>query len=143
MLDYALFNDGVMGAPARWIAGKASTGQPSWLYYFSFTPAATRETLPGAGHATEIRYVFDSWDKSGGPPPDAETRALTSVMHGCWVAFAKTGRVDGCTTPGWPAYDPAKDQLMEFGVTSGVRTHFRKAYLDAQQAAKADVVSGK
>ncbi len=126
----------------RWIAGRASSGQPSWLYYFSYVPAATRPTLPGSAHASEIRYVFDSWDKSGGTP-DADARALTAVMHGCWVAYAKTGRVDGCTPGGWPAYDPARDQLFEFGVSSGVRTHFRKPYLDAQQAAKAGVVSGR
>ena len=143
-LAYAAFTDSVMGAPARWIAGKASSGQPSWLYHFSFVPAANRDKVPGSAHASEIGFAFDSWDKSGrGAAADAETRALTAVMHGCWVAMAKTGRLDGCVPGGWPAYDPAKDQLMEFGVSTGVRTNFRKPYLDAQQAAKADVVSGK
>ncbi len=140
---YALFTDGVMGAPARWYARKAAPGAPSWLYYFSFVPAATRDKLPGSGHASEIRYVFDSWDKSGGPPPDAETRALTRVMHACWVSFARNSRPEKCAPGGWPTYDPVKDQLMEFGVSSGVRTNFRKPLLDAQEAAKADLISGK
>jgi len=140
---YAIFTDGVMGAPARWYARKAAPGAPSWLYYFSFVPAATRGALPGSGHASEIRYVFDSWDKSGGPAPDAETRALTKTMHACWVSFAKNSRPEKCAPGGWPAYDPVKDQLMEFGVTSGVRTNFKKPLLDAQEAAKADLISGK
>jgi hypothetical protein len=36
-----------------------------------------------------------------------------------------------------------KDQLYEFGVANGVRTHLRKPLLDAQEAAKADLLSGK
>jgi para-nitrobenzyl esterase len=53
-------------------------------------------------------------------------------MHGCWTAFAKTG-APKCEIE-WPAYDPAKDQLVEFGAQSGVRDGFRKPQLDAQQA---------
>ena len=40
-----------------------------------------------------------------------------------------------CGDAAWPAYTPAKDQLMEFGSSSGVRAGFRKAQLDAQEAA--------
>ncbi len=140
---YAIFTDVAMGAPARWYARKAAPGAPSWLYYFSFVPAANRDKLPGSAHASEIRYVFDSWDASGSPPPDAETRALTKTMHACWVSFAKNGRPEKCAPGGWPAYDPVKDQLMEFGVASGLRTSFRKPLLDAAEAAKADLISGK
>ena len=58
---------------------------------------------------------------------------MASLMHACWVAFAKTS-APKCGGETWPAYDPAKDQLMEFGASSGLRTHFRKAQLDAVQA---------
>jgi para-nitrobenzyl esterase len=64
-------------------------------------------------------------------------------MHGCWVAFAKTG-APNCPTPErWPAYTPSRDQLMEFGESVGVRTNFRKPQLDAQEAAHADLISGR
>jgi para-nitrobenzyl esterase len=33
----AMFTDGVMGAPARWVAGKASHG-PAFLYHFAYVP---------------------------------------------------------------------------------------------------------
>lgn len=140
---YAMFNDGVMGAPARWIAGKASTGAPSWLYYFSFVPAAQRASVPGTSHAGEIRYVFGSWAGTHSATPDEETLALTKVVHACWVSFAKNGRPEKCAPGGWPEYDPVKDQLMEFGVSTGLRTNFRKPQLDAWEAAKPEVVSGK
>jgi para-nitrobenzyl esterase len=143
---YALFTDGIMGGPARWIAAKESGGAPAWLYYFSFRRAAYKDLYPGAPHATEIPFVFDSWDKidlrlsKGAETP--EDRALTKIVHACWVAFAKTG-APSCPTPQpWPAYTPGRDQLMEFGDKVSVKTHFRKPQLDAQQDSKAALLSG-
>ncbi len=145
-LAYALFTDGVMGGPARWVAGKASSGAPSWLYYFSYVTENRRGHVPGAGHATEIPFVFDTWSHLGilgeGYTPSADTQAVTKMMHACWVAFAKTGRPEHCAPGGWPAFDPSKDQLMEFGESSGLRTHLRKPELDAQEAAKANLLAG-
>ncbi len=57
-----------------------------------------------------------------------DDRKVATRMHACWVSFAKAGQP--CAE--WPAYDPAKDQLMEFGADSGVRTNFRKSRLDSQ-----------
>ena len=56
---------------------------------------------------------------------------MATLMHGCWVSFARTGK----PCAGWPAYDPKTDQLMAFGSPGGVVTNFRKPQLDAQQAA--------
>jgi para-nitrobenzyl esterase len=147
------------GAPARFIAAKSATGAPSWLYFFSYVPEARRATSPGAAHASEIPYVFGGSTRPPGAPaptnvaatpgatpapaaapaPPAQTPediAMASLMHSCWVAFAKTGTPTCGSTP-WPAYTPATDRLMEFGAPSGVRTNFRKAELDAAQAAQA------
>ena len=62
----------------------------------------------------------------------AKDQAVASLMHACWVSFAKTG-APKCGAEPWPAYDPAKDQLMEFGAASGVRTNLRKPQLDFQE----------
>ncbi|MDP3299596.1 MAG: carboxylesterase family protein, partial [Phenylobacterium sp.] len=59
-----------------------------------------------------------------------EDRAMARLMHGCWVAFAKTGR-PACEDQAWPAYGPASDQLLEFGAETGVRQGFGKRQLDA------------
>ena len=128
----ALFTDFAMGAPARWVAGKASGGAPAWLYYFSYVRVAQRSRLPGANHASEIPYVFGSQDVI--PNYSAEIvdqdRALAKVMHACWVAFAKAGAPSCAGAPAWPTFSPAKDQLMEFGQTVGIREHFRKTQFD-------------
>ena len=85
-----------------------------------------------AAHAAEIQYVWEYWGRR--TPMSVvsdEDRAMATFMHGCWVAFAKTG-APRCGAEPWPTYDPKSDRLMEFGSPSGVRTNFRKAQLDAQ-----------
>ncbi|MES2343118.1 MAG: carboxylesterase family protein [Pseudomonadota bacterium] len=130
-LARAVFTDRAMGAPARWIAARASGGKPAWLYYFSYVGSRFRPMVTRAFHAAEIQYVFEYWGRrtplSLIKPDD---QAMATLMHGCWTAFAKTGK-PSCD---WPAYDPRSDQLMEFGAPGGVRTGFRKSRLDAQEA---------
>lgn len=131
-----MFNDAVMGAPARWIAARTSSGAPSFLYYFSYVPERQRQTRPGTNHASEIPFVFDSLDAVPGRTPliTPSERAAAALAHSCWVGFIKTG-APRCAGQDWPAYHPKTDQLLEIGIDSGVRTHFRKRQLDAQEAA--------
>ncbi len=129
----AIFTDKVMGGPARWIAGKTSGGQPSWLYYFSYVGSRFGPSKTRASHADEIQYAWEYWGRrTPMSMVSAKDQQVAALMHACWVSFAKTG-APRCGTEPWPAYTPASDQLMEFGANSGVRTHFRKAQLDAQE----------
>ncbi|HEV2365123.1 MAG TPA: carboxylesterase family protein [Caulobacteraceae bacterium] len=132
-----MFNDQLFAAPARWIAGQHARKAPAWLYYFSYLPTWQRGVRPGVNHATEIPFVFDSvdavtfWDAHAKDPDRAEA----AYVHSCWVAFARLGRPDCAGPPPWPAYDANSDQLLDFDDPAQVRHHFRKAQLDAQQAA--------
>jgi para-nitrobenzyl esterase len=129
----AIFTDKVMGGPARWIAAKASTGQPAWLYYFSYVGSRFGSSKTRASHADEIQYVWEYWGRrTPMSMVSAKDHEVATLMHACWVSFAKTG-APKCGSLAWPAYTPETDQLMEFGASSGVRTHFRKAQLDMQQ----------
>jgi para-nitrobenzyl esterase len=140
-----MFNDQVMGAPARWIAAMTSAGEPSFLYYFSYVPERQRQNAegtnknarPGTNHASEIPFVFDSLDAVPGRTPliTPSERAAAALTHSCWVGFIRTGRPRCAGGQPWPAYDPKSDQLLEIGVETGVRAHFRKRQLDAQEAA--------
>jgi para-nitrobenzyl esterase len=132
----ALYTDTVMAAPARWIAGKASGGQPAYLYHFSYVAAAQRGKVPGASHGSEIVYVFETGGRIAARRITPEDQAVSALMHSCWIGFARTGKPACKGGEAWPAYTPAGDQLMEFGVSSGVRSHFRKAQLDADEAAR-------
>ena len=144
VLGRALFNDRVMGAPARWIAARESAKAPAWLYYFSYVPERQRLTRPGTNHASEIPFVFDSLDAVPGRSPliTPSERAVATLAHSCWVGFARTGRPACAGGQDWPAYTPASDHLLEFADPAVVRTHFRKAQLDAQEAEAAPVIAG-
>ena len=45
-----------------------------------------------------------------------------SRLHVCWMAFARTGVPQGPDVPTWPRYQPAQDELLDFDVTTTVRT---------------------
>lgn len=133
-LARAAFTDAVFGAPARWVAREAADGAPAYLYHFSYVGGRFRPFLTTAAHAAEIQYVFEYWGRR--TPESAitdEDRALARLMHACWTTFAKTG-APACEVP-WPAYAAAKDELVEFGSQTGLRTGFRDAEFDAQEAA--------
>jgi para-nitrobenzyl esterase len=133
-LARAIFTDRIFGGSARWVAAEAASGKPAWLYHFSYVATRFRPAVKTAAHAAEIPYVFEYWGRR--TPMSVvsdEDRAIATLMHACWVSFAKTG-APKCGGEAWPAYDAKADKLMEFGAASGVRTNFRKAQLDAQQA---------
>jgi|GEM_PF-377689 len=135
VLARAIFTDLVMGGPARWVAAKASTGKPSYLYYFSYVGSRFPASKTRASHADEIQYAWEYWGRrTPASMINAKDQEVASLMHACWVSFARTS-VPKCGSVAWPAYTPAADQLMEFGKESGVRTHLRKTQLDAQEAA--------
>ncbi|WP_293348450.1 carboxylesterase family protein [Phenylobacterium sp.] len=133
VLARANFSDRIMGAPARWVAARASSGKPSWLYYFTYVAGRFRPR-PTAWHADEIDFVFDGFDQW--VPPGSvseEDRAKAAQTHSCWVAFAKSGIPHCDGGPAWPAYHPTSDQLLEIGRENRVVTNFRKPQLDAQE----------
>jgi para-nitrobenzyl esterase len=129
--DRAVFNDFVFGAPARWIAAQSAARQPVYLYRYGYVPEALRGQVPGAGHAAELAYVFDTLDKDVRlrAPATSQDLAEAAFVHSCWVSFAKTGRPVCTGGPAWPAYQPAADPLYLFKETGGaqVAAGYRKA----------------
>jgi para-nitrobenzyl esterase len=123
--------DIVFVAPSRWVAAQSANGAPSFLYYFSYVATARRSAVPGAGHGSEIPYIFKTWMRTVlAKLLTDQDRAMSNTMSACWVAFAKTGRPACPGTPSWPAYSPAHDDLMEFGAVVGVRPAPRRPAQD-------------
>ncbi len=132
--------------PDRDLAAKgARLGMPTYLYYFSYVPAAARPTSPGAGHGSEIGYVFETLPRVpiafGArqiPAATPQDLAMAARIHGAWVAFAKTGAPVIPGGPTWPRYDPSSDSLVEFGAEgAAIRSAFLKSRLDRIEAARA------
>jgi para-nitrobenzyl esterase len=128
----AAFTDSVMGAPARWIAAKASAQAPAWLYHFSYVAQARRGSDPGAPHGGEILFVFGGWPQMISSFATDQDRAMERLVHGCWTSFAQTG-APHCDGLDWPSYSPTSDRWMEFSQTSGAAPVSRKAQYDMLQ----------
>jgi len=110
----------------------AKNGAPTWVYYFSYVPAAEKARKPfGAAHTDEVRFVF------GQPRAKfaAEDVALSDAMNAYWTAFAKTGQPGSAGGPAWPKFDLAKEGQIEFGADGPqVREHLLKPWRDLVEA---------
>lgn len=110
----------------RLVRKQAAAGQPSYLYLWDHGyPAADNAGLH-AFHASELPYVFGSFD--GTPPlwpkvPDtrAERRLFDTVID-YWAGFAKTGRPSSTNGPAWPAYGGSQ-AYMHFAAEPKPATH--------------------
>ena len=101
--------------PARHVARVLTTqGQPVYLYRFSYVATSMRDQWPGATHASEVPYVFDTVKARYGaaltPPDDAVAKAIIDR----WVAFAKTGKPDVAGGPVWKPFDPQHELIFNF-----------------------------
>ncbi|MFI4936684.1 MAG: carboxylesterase/lipase family protein [Caulobacterales bacterium] len=134
-----LTTDSMITEPTRYLAAEMDkAGVPSFVYHFSYVPAAQRATAFGAPHGGEISYVFDnlrdtafSFGTRTFPAATADDHKISDAMIAYWVAFAKTGDPGSAGGVAWPRYTVKSDQLLEFGADGvEVRQGFEKARLD-------------
>ena len=108
----------IMLEPARFVAQTlAAAGQPVWEYRFSYVAASLQSKMPGAPHATEIPFVFDTVKARYGADLTPADERIAQQTNQYWLNFAKTGNPNGAGLPNWPAYNAATDQLMDFTET--------------------------
>lgn len=104
---------GMMVGGARKIAGiVAAQGVPVYEYRFSYVADSIGK--PGAQHATDIPYFFDTtaikYEKATTPKDVGMGKAMSAYL----VNFVKTGDPNGKGLPAWPRYTKASDQIMDF-----------------------------
>ncbi len=107
--------DRTMEEPARFTAAEfARQGLPSYEYRFSYVAASMRKQWPGAPHATEIPYVFDTVAAKYGKDLTPADEATARAANAYWANFVKTGDPNGPGLPHWPRYDASTDGIMDF-----------------------------
>jgi para-nitrobenzyl esterase len=93
----------------------------AFVYYFDHR---TPQQPNGAGHGSEIAFVFRNLGGSGPLSPAAqrpEDLAMSDLMSSYWVNFARSGDPNGAGLPAWPAFTAAAQNVMIFDTNSSAR----------------------
>lgn len=104
--------------PARHVARIITRkGQPVYAYRFGYVPEYLRGKMPGALHASELPFVFDTVEVRHGTMTTERDRAVARLIHDYWVDFARTGVPSSPDGGRWSRYQPASDNIMIFDAT--------------------------
>lgn len=123
----AMSRDAGFKMPSLWIADAHSRHSQVWMYRFDHATPMLRAARIGAGHATELPYVFGNFGTLNRDPTfwlggrKAATAVSSRIMKR-WVAFARHGvpaTLDGGKN--WPLYtEPSRPTLVIDGQDSVV-----------------------
>ena len=116
----------------------ARKGAPTYLYRWSYVPAARRTpTTRGAFHGSEISYVFGTLTPRPNAPVTPDDSVVSRMMQGYWANFAKTGNPNGPGLPNWPRREAGTGRIFDIrGPNDAVDViDPRKARLDVTQLA--------
>ncbi|RZK41425.1 MAG: carboxylesterase, partial [Hymenobacter sp.] len=107
--------DKVWAEPARFTARAfAAKGVPAYIYLFDYVSPSMQQFMRyGAGHASEIGYVFDNLRSRNGATIDPKDQKVAKMMNTYWANFAKTGNPNGSGLAKWPVYNAKKNELLE------------------------------
>jgi para-nitrobenzyl esterase len=138
LLARLVFRDAHFASEARLVAAKAgAAGAPVYLYRFEYVLSALRSRRSGAYHASEVPFVFAHLPSIQTDDADMHVEA---AMHGCWAAFARTGKPTCVEVPDWPEFKVGH-QWMVFDAHPSPRPLESAAALDLLQCRLAEDAS--
>ncbi|MBW8753840.1 MAG: carboxylesterase family protein [Sphingomonadales bacterium] len=104
---------GYMVGGAHDLAGTISAaGVPVFEYRFSYVASSIGE--PGAHHATDIPFFFDTQAIKYGDKTSDRDRGMGRIISAYIVNFARAGDPNGAGLANWPRYSRAADPIMNF-----------------------------
>ncbi|MGO4614892.1 carboxylesterase/lipase family protein [Nocardia sp. 2YAB30] len=106
----AMSTDAAFRMPAHWVADAHAQHSPTWMYRFDYATPMLRAARVGAGHATELPYVFGNFGTFNHDPTfwlggRKVAMEVSGRMMRRWLAFAAHGvpaALDG--SKHWPPY---------------------------------------
>ena len=107
---------GYMVAGARSLAATlADHGVPVYAYRFSYVADSVGK--PGAQHASDIPFFFDTVKVKYNERATARDLGMGKAMSTYLVNFARAGDPNGAGLPKWPRYARARDEIMDFAAS--------------------------
>jgi len=104
---------GFMVGGARTVAATLAAAKlPVYAYRFDYV--ATSVGKPGAGHATDIPYFFDTQAIKYGAATTPRDNDMGRTISAYIVNFARSGDPNGTGLAAWPRYDASEDRIMLF-----------------------------
>jgi para-nitrobenzyl esterase len=88
-------------------------GVPVWEYRFSYVADSVGQ--PGAQHATDIPFFFDTVSIKYGAKTTPKDVSVGKIASAYIVNFAKTGDPNGAGLTQWPRYSRAADPILDIG----------------------------
>lgn len=109
----AMSTDAAFRMPAHWVADAHAQHSRTWAYRFDAATPMLRAARVGAGHATELPYVFGNFGTFNHDPTfwlggRKVATEISGRMMRRWLAFATHGvpaAIDG--SKHWPPYHPS------------------------------------
>ena len=96
----------------RMARNQTAIGQPAYLYLWDHGYPAADDAGLHAFHASELPYVFGTYDRTPPHwpriPDDAAQHGLSDAMLDYWTSFTKGGAPVAGNAPAWPAYGTAE-----------------------------------
>lgn len=133
--------DWVWGEPARMTARAfLAKGAPAYMYQFGYVPAPAQQRSPyGAGHGSEVSFVFNTLNARWGAPAEAtpQEKELANTLSNYWTNFAKTGNPNGQGLPNWPLYNNKNQDMLDVEIDGKIvsKPDPRKARFDVIEKA--------
>jgi para-nitrobenzyl esterase len=117
-----------------------SKGASAYVYQFGYVPAAAQQRSPyGAGHGSEVSFVFNTLNARWGQTGEAthSEKELARIMNSYWVNFAKTGNPNKAGLPNWPLYNNKHQDMLDVELDGKIisKPDPRKARLDVVEKA--------
>ncbi|MBS1969987.1 MAG: carboxylesterase family protein [Bdellovibrionales bacterium] len=114
-LNQEVGSDQIMNEPARFAAkAMTSAGNKTWVYRFYYVADVEKSKVKGAGHSSELPFLFETLEARFGKDVSAADQSMGSMLNNYVSIFAKTGDPNGSEQPMWMPFDPGQSNILSF-----------------------------